>query len=182
MIKENQGIFCQGTPVGANATQPVPPSAIEMSRNHPNFWWLYTLMSPLGGRADDDAYIDLFQSLNSNDEAAMREMIRERFVPSAKSFHPRIRDRVLLTYRYYLTRPYEGWGELFDSNLLPFEHPNDARSFFLWLFQECFPGEEWLLPHWESYERKDDIDEPYRLRMEITMNDNIGGPRGPNIL
>jgi len=141
-----------------------------MSQMNPNFWWLYTLMYPLGGLADDDAYIGTFDWLNPNDEAAMRGLIREHFVTSANTMHPRIRERVLLTYRYFLSKPYDDWGDLFDSNLFPFEHPDDPRDFFLWLFQECFPTEAWLLPNWETYELKVDIDEPHRLDSEIYLS------------
>ena len=41
----------------------------------------------------------------------------------------------------------------------PFDHPNDPRDFFLWIWEEWFPDENYSLDDLHSYEVVSDLDE-----------------------
>jgi hypothetical protein len=128
-----------------------------------NPYFLHTLLEPITGLADDDDAVANYSSLNPNDEHSVREIIRELIVPHAKTLSEPVRERVKLAYRYYLSKQDSQFGRVFDSNLPPFDSPDDPRMFFIWMWEECFPGEAYELPQLDTYTERPDINEPLRL-------------------
>lgn len=125
-----------------------------------NPWFLHRLLEPITGLADVDDAVALYSSLDPNDERGVREVIRQLIVPHAKSLSERERERVKLAYRYYLSKEGANFGRVFESNLPPFDPPDDPRMFFVWIWEECFPGETWQLPDLENYTENPDVNEP----------------------
>jgi hypothetical protein len=131
-----------------------------------NPFFLRQLLSPLIGLADDDAAVEAYSTLNPNDEDYVRNVIRELIVPHALELNDNERERIRLAYRYYLTKGginFEGW---FESLLPPFDPPNDARLFFLWAWEECFPGESYELLDADDYLELVDPDETWKIHLK----------------
>jgi hypothetical protein len=133
-----------------------------------NPYFLHESLAPWTGLADDDEVWPQYREFDSNDEAAMRREIRDQIVPHLSGLPPAILERVRLAYRYYLSceRPGLRFDRVFDSLLPPFDAPRNPRDLFLWIWQECFPDEDYHLPDWSEYEEKPDIAEPLRLVSE----------------
>jgi len=131
-----------------------------MKTVNPHF--LSVLLGPLIGQADDEEAVIRFRSFQSNDKAALKQVIREELVGYYQSLPAEVKDRCKLALRYYLTVGKIDFSRIIDSNLLPFDAPSDSKSFFRFLWDELFPNE---LPETDSPEpftEVDDIDEPNR--------------------
>lgn len=125
-----------------------------------NPYFLHTLLEPLTGLADDDDAVAEYADLDPNDGEQVREVIRKLIVPHARSLTPAVLERVQLAFRYYLTKPSSNFGRVYDSNLPPFDAPNDPRKFFVWVWEECFPEERYDLVDVGGYMENPDINEP----------------------
>lgn len=131
-----------------------------MATVNPHF--VRVILNPLTGLGDDDRVWPRFKDFDSNDEQAVRAIIREMIVPYVHALKPGGRDRVQVALRYYLTVPGMDFCRLFDANLPPFPPPDDARDFFVWAWEECFPNEPYYLPNAHEYTVKADISEPLK--------------------
>lgn len=126
-----------------------------------NPWWLSVPLDPLGGLADGDEDVQLpFAHIDPNNESEMRGVIRKHFIPYLRRIDTESISRLKQAYRYYLSSENIPWGGVFDSMLLPFDHPDNPREFFLWIWEECFPGEEWRIDDLDRYSVNRDIEEP----------------------
>ena len=135
-------------------------SAIAMRVVNPYF--LEVPLTPIIGGADIDELAE-YTSLDSTDETAVRHVIRELIVPFWATLGPQIRDRVQLAYRYYLSRPDTDFGKVFRSIMPPFRSPPVPRKFFLWIWEECCPGEDYQMSSFGEIVVRIDINEPTEL-------------------
>ena len=131
--------------------------------NTVNPYFLHTLLEPLSGLADDDDAVQAYANLDSNDETQMRAIIREMIVPLALSLSTGAKERVKLAYQFYLSKPDAKWDRVFYSTLPPFDAPNDPRQFFVWIWDECFSGEDFHLADLSKFIENRDINEPMRF-------------------
>lgn len=125
-----------------------------------NPFFLHTLLEPLTGLADDDDAVLRYRSLDPNSEEQVRAVIRACIVPHAKSLPSNATEKVRLAYRYYLSKNDSKFDRVFYSNLLPFDAPDDPRLFFNWVWDECFPNEEYRINEIENYVENADVNEP----------------------
>lgn len=133
-----------------------------------NPYFLHSLLAPLAGLADDDEAIIRYRDFNPNDEPSVRQVIRELLVPHARTLSGAVRDRVKLAFRYYLTKELSPERDVrldrvYYSILPPFDAPDDPRQFFLWVWEECFPGEKCHLNDLDNYTEVRDINEPLSM-------------------
>ena len=128
-----------------------------------NPYFLHTLLEPLSGLADDDDAVQAYANLDSNDETQMRAIIREMIVPLALSLSTGAKERVKLAYQFYLSKPDAKWDRVFYSTLPPSDAPNDPRQFFVWIWDECFSGEDFHLADLSKFIENRDINEPMRF-------------------
>ena len=135
--------------------------------NSVNPYFLHTLVEPFTGLADDDDAVRAYVDLDPNDEPMVRAIIRKTIVPHAASLSVDAVERVKLSYRYYLSKPDSDFDRVFYSNLPPFNAPDDPRKLFLWIWEECFPGQDFLLPSLDQYFENRDIEEPMRFKPAI---------------
>jgi len=131
--------------------------------NTVNPYLLHTLLEPITGLADDDASVQAFAKLDSNDESEMRAIIRNMIVPHALSLSRDAMKRVKLAYQFYLSKPDSNFERVFYSNLPPFDAPDDPRQFFLWIWDECFVGEDFRLADLSKYIENPDINESMKI-------------------
>jgi hypothetical protein len=126
---------------------------------------LHKLLGPLS--ADDDEEYFKYRSLDPNDSEQVKEVIRGRLLPSFQAADP-VRQRLSkTTLMYYLTcHGGVNFECVFDSMLMPFEHPKDARDFFVWIWEIYFPKESYVLPHPERYIVDEDPSITYLLPRE----------------
>jgi hypothetical protein len=108
-----------------------------------NPYYLLEMLGNLSGLADHDESVEFYRSLDPNDEDAVRKIIRAHVVPHVKRFTDDTLAKIKLTMRYYLSCSEVPWDDLFCSVLPPFEPPKNARDYFVWAWEECFPGEDY---------------------------------------
>jgi hypothetical protein len=121
-------------------------------RQQVNPWYLHKPLGPLVGGADDDEAVEKYKSFDANDACAVRFLIRELIVPHVARFDDAGIARIKLAMRYYLTKRDSKWDRVFNSILPPFGAPRDPRDFFVWIWEECFPGEDFHLNNLDEYE------------------------------
>lgn len=109
------------------------------------------VLLPLGGLADDD-HSELHR-IDSSDETQMRSMVRIHIHPEFASLPECQQFAVKISLGYFLAascdnstfaRPLEG---LLASEL---NTPN-PKDFYIWIWEELFPGEPAGLPGIEDY-------------------------------
>jgi hypothetical protein len=104
---------------------------------------LNLFLEPLTGLADDDAAVEAYRSLDPNDPAQVRQVIRRELVPHFAELADKGKERARLALSYYLSLPGINFEDVFEAGLPPFDPPDDPRLFFLWLWEEIFPGESY---------------------------------------
>ncbi len=130
-----------------------------------NPWWLAVPLYPLAGLGDYGSEEELlpFEILDTNNENVMRELIRNHFVPYVHRIDADSISKLKRAYQYYLSQEKFRWeSAVFDTLYMPFECPRNARSFFLWIWEECFPSEEWLIREFRRFFVDENLDEPNR--------------------
>ena len=138
-------------------------ASTDSSRALVNPWWLSVPLNPLAGLADGDNEEQVqFAHLDPNNEIEMRTVIIRHIVPYVRRIDVESVSKMKRAYMYYLSSEYFPWGGEFDSCLLPFDHPDNARSFFLWIWEECFPGVEWRIDELHQFSVNSNIEEPYK--------------------
>lgn len=130
-----------------------------------NSFFLNDLLGPLVGLGDVDPIVEQYADFDSNDEVSVRGVIRELIVPHAQTLTDRNRALISVAYRYYLTTNSTDFKQEFEAILPPLDPPDDARLFYLWTWEECFPGESYLLPDADEYRVKHDPDETWQIHL-----------------
>ena len=127
-----------------------------------NPWFLDDLMSPISGLADDDDAVMYYRQMNVDSEEKFRAIIREKFVVYYYALDEQKQEKAKLALSFYLSKPEFNFESVFDACLPPFDPPKDARDFFVWLWEELFPGENYVISDLKSYKIVPDIYEPNR--------------------
>ena len=125
-----------------------------------NPYFLNDLMSPITGLADDDNAIKYYSNLNINTEEKFRSIIKDLFLPYYENLDHTKKQKSKLALSYYLSKADYDFERVFESCLPPFDPPSNARNFFLWLWEELFNGEDYLIKDLKSYKVVLDIHEP----------------------
>ena len=128
-----------------------------------NPYFLHRLLDPLSGLADDDESVEKYATLDPNDEESVRQVIRHLLVPHFRSLSADCVVRIRLAYQYYLTKESSNFERVYESILPPFDPPNDPRMFFVWVWEECFPGEAFELEDVSDIVESPDINEPLEI-------------------
>lgn len=126
------------------------------------------IFNPFAGLADDDDAVEKYRDVNPNDQNAVRGVIRELSVPYVQTLRESVKIRVKLSCQYFLSteQPDSLFRGLFEGSLPPFDAPDDARALFIWAWNECFPGESYVLANPEEYTEVFDVDETWRAFIE----------------
>ena len=125
------------------------------------------LLLPMIGLADDDDEVKRYWNLSPDNEGAYREIIRERLKPEFDRLSSEDRDEAKTCLSYYLTKCGPAFFErLFDKYLLPFGNPRESRQFFVWLWEEYFGAESYVLPDWQDYQEVEDLERQFRVKRQ----------------
>jgi len=127
-----------------------------------NPFLLHELLAPITGLADDAVAVEAYSRLDTNDERQIKEVIRRELKPYYCSLNEQVRKRAKFALSYYLSKPSADFARVFESCLPPFDPPDDARQFFVWLWEEFFPTECFELQTLREIKEVANIHEPNR--------------------
>ena len=127
-----------------------------------NPYFLHDLLSPIAGLGDDDEAVSFNKSQNVKSEEQYRNIIRKELVGYFNGLSDIKKEKSKSSLKYYLTKNDVDWGRVFDSCLPPFDPPQIARDFFIWLWEELFGGENYLISDLKQFKVVADIHEPNR--------------------
>ena len=120
---------------------------------------LNDLLNPLGGTGDNNEEILKYKNFDSNDETKSKLIISEKIKPYYDNSPALYKNAVKRALSYFLTTNRINFGRLYDSCLIAFDHPADARDFFLWIWEILFPNEDYRIKDIENYKEIEDINE-----------------------
>jgi hypothetical protein len=95
------------------------------------------LIGPWGSIADIDELWPRYDSLDPNNEAEMKDIIREDIIPYFQELSNERKESALKGLRYILSLSDEDINSEWDGILPGFDLPNDPRDLFIWM-QEVF--------------------------------------------
>jgi hypothetical protein len=124
-----------------------------------NPYFLHTSLEPLSGLADDDEAVTQFRDLDPNNEQEVRSLIRRMILPHLLTLSPRNLERIKLAYQYYLSKTESNFERVFYSVLPPFDAPDEPRNFFLWVWKEWFPTEDFQINFLDRFDEQADLNE-----------------------
>ena len=127
-----------------------------------NPYFLDVFLRPITGLADDDEAVLYYQEIELGSEEQYKAVIRDTLVEPFNSLDEEKKQKSKLALGYYLTKQAIDFQRVFDSCLPPFDLPENARDFFVWLWEELFAGENYIVPDYETYKVVPDIHEPNR--------------------
>lgn len=117
------------------------------------------LLNPLGGSADIDEKIFEYQNVDNNSEIEIKKIISENIKPYYEKQSDRYKSSAKLSLSYFLTTNRIDYGYVYDSCLIAFDHPTDARAFFLWVWEVLFDGEDYRITNVKNYSEIEDVNE-----------------------
>jgi hypothetical protein len=107
--------------------------------------YLQFYLHGLTGHADIDKEVERYSNVDSNNEAEMKLIIQERLKPGVEKYPKKFHDKMKIALSYSLTKNQLDFGLLYDSQLLPFDHPSNPRLFFIWIWEVLYGKESYLL-------------------------------------
>lgn len=128
-----------------------------------NWALLNDILNPIGGTADMDGMHHKYEKINSNDQVAVKKVILEEIEPYYDLASDVYKNSLKSSLSYFLTTNRIDFGRLYDSCLIAFEHPTDAKLFFIWIWEVLFPSEDYHLLNPEVYLEIEDFNEPANL-------------------
>jgi len=102
-------------------------------------------IAPMTGWADVDEYYEKFKDVNPDDVNEVKQIINEYFLPYFKKHYTLegvIKIKEVLGY-FLSTDDSVDWQREFDGSLMPFDSPKNPKLFFVWLWEELFPDEDY---------------------------------------
>lgn len=105
----------------------------------------------LTGRADIDKEVTKYSSTNPDNEHQIKQIISERLKPAVEKYPAQFQMQMQNALSYSLTTNAIEFGSLYDSQLLPFDHPTDPRLFFVWLWEVFYENQSYLIPNSTDY-------------------------------
>jgi len=127
-----------------------------------NPFFLHDLLSPITGLADDDEVVSFYNKMGVISEDQYRKIIKNNFIDYYNSLMCDKQQKIKTALSYYLSKPDFDFGRVFDSCLPPFDPPANVRYFFVWIWEELFKEDNYLISDIESYKIVPDIHEPNR--------------------
>jgi len=127
-----------------------------------NEYLVRSLLGPLGGTVDKDDQVSLqLSNVDNNNELQVKQVINDIILPFYFSSSNQYKINTKNSLGYFLTTNSMDFGYHFDSYLIAFDHPENPRSFFLWIWEVLFPHEDYHIQNANDYIEIEDIDEPY---------------------
>lgn len=127
-----------------------------------NICFLEDLLSPLTGLADDDEMVQYYSDINLSAETQYKQIIDEYIKGYFCKLNKEKKNKLKMALRYSLSKEGFDFARIFESCLLPFEPPINVRSFFIWIWEELFREEDYMISNLEEYKVIEDIYEPNR--------------------
>ena len=100
-----------------------------------------------------------FVGLDGNDRHQMRTMIRNVVLPEFRKLSDETKAHAKEALAFCLSRPAGkfSFDRLLRSDCPPFRIPDEPRNYFLWCWQECFPGESYQKEFGDQIKVVDDV-------------------------
>ncbi|MDR0392070.1 MAG: hypothetical protein LBH59_09195 [Planctomycetaceae bacterium] len=114
-----------------------------------NHLFLGHLIGMLGG--DVDSTFEKYKNIDSNSKEVVVHVIRQDVIPVIQSYASLVQERIRNTLQYYLATNEINFSDIFNSYLIPFDHPRLAKDFFIWIWEEWFPEESYKLSETDEY-------------------------------
>ena len=133
--------------------------ASNMNNLHVNRNILDAVLSQLAGGADIDEDVERFGDINPNDKKQIKEIIALEILPDFQKSSTGYKNLLKQTLSYYLTTGSLDFERLFNLLLIAFDPPTPAVEFFIWLWEELFPNENYNLKNWQEFVEGDDLKE-----------------------
>lgn len=124
-----------------------------------NWYIINDLLNPLGGSGDLDEKIYQYQNVNKNNKVEIKKIITDEIKPYYEESSEAYKISAKRSLSYFLTTNRLNFGRLYDSCLIAFDHPDDARLFFLWIWEILFPNEDYYMENTQNITEIEDIDE-----------------------
>lgn len=124
-----------------------------------NWYIINDLLNPLGGTADIDEKICQYKNIDKNNEEEVKEIIAAEIKPYYNESSEAYKISAKRSLSYFLTTNRINFGQLYDSCLIAFDHPDDSRLFFLWIWEILFPREHYHMHDIQNITEIEDINE-----------------------
>lgn len=129
-----------------------------------NIYFIFSFLYPLTGMGDDDEQVNYYMENKPSSEDDYRLIIRQILVPSFKDLNETEQDKAKITLKYLLNKNNVDFERIFESKLPPFELVIEPRNFFLWIWEELFNPEEYIIEDLKEYKENNNIHEPNRYK------------------
>jgi hypothetical protein len=119
-----------------------------------------SILSPLIGSGDIDEEMDSYKNINPNSETEVKNIISNTIKPEFEKNSTDFKKIARETLAFYLTTEKIDFGRLYNSLLIAFDHPDNPKVFFIWVWQILFNNEQYQLDNWEDFKEVNDPREP----------------------
>jgi hypothetical protein len=128
--------------------------------NQVNKYMVSALLAPVGGTSDmDDDKSMGYLTLNPNNEQEIKQVINDEIKSYFEGRKDAFKNSFKKSLSYFLTTNKVDFGRLYDSKLIAFDHPENPKTFFVWLWEVLFDDESYIMHNPENYIEVDDYNE-----------------------
>ncbi len=132
-----------------------------------NIYYVSHMVSDLVGLADKIEDVSHhFENLDPDNEQEIKNVFKEWTKPTFSKWDDSSKEIAKNSLRYFLSKNDTDWVRVFDASLFPFEHPSIARNFFVWLWEEYFPNEDYHIEDIDNYVVSNDANQTHAIRVK----------------
>ena len=152
-----------------------------------NTCFIFLPLDPFARLADDDEAAALYDHVCPDDVEFFRALIRSEVCPYLARLTSSEQEGLRLAMRYCLTSTEytdSVFRAVFESSMIPLPLPEHPRDFFLWVWEECFPGEPYFLEDIRDFQVNKNFDEVSRARPNSRLGEtaSLSGVSSPQAL
>lgn len=123
---------------------------------------MHRLVAPMGGE-DDEMYFRYENKIDVNNEFQMKAFIKEHLYPDFEAGSALYKDLMKRNLSYFLTTKKFDFKRQFICIYPPIAPPEPAINFFIWIWDEFFPNEDYIMKNPEECKDVENMEEPWKI-------------------
>ncbi|WP_040254669.1 hypothetical protein [Psychroserpens mesophilus] len=118
---------------------------------------------------DSEDCEDVFSDLDVNNESEVKKIIKYRMLINHLIKPETFKEIFKNTLKYYLNKDKVDFEKIYQAGYPSFGLPNEPKFFFIWIWEEFYKGESYILDDLSDYEEYNDHSQLLRI-MPYTRN------------
>ena len=108
-------------------------------------------VEPFIGTADIDEEYEIYKDVDTNNQNELKSFLNKWLLPYFQNYSDEMKSRIKVTLRHFLACNDMDYSRECESHLFAFKTPNNAKDFFICVWETLYPGEDYILLPEDEY-------------------------------